>query len=207
MPMFDPYARTAVPKEVEATVSALTMALASPRSMPQLEAMIDAPQPPALDRWDVVTHIYRGEAEANVGFLGKIFSAKGKAAKGGVTQEAKQYRLGDIEGGKEAHVGVAVRLAVATSSAELEAGLTIPNLAAAAQLSMAETRIGIYVLGFRGPLGDIMPAPNDLDVENFSGFMAAFAEIQKRVFSMDNASFLSPTLLGYFDPDEAMSPV
>ena len=99
--------------------------------------------------------------------------------------------------------GVAVRLAVATTSFDAQTELSVPNLAAAAQLGLAETRIGIYVMGFRGPIGDIMPAPADLNVENFGSFMDAFEAIQKRVFSIESVPLLSPTILGYQETPDA----
>ncbi|WP_424984308.1 hypothetical protein [Microbulbifer sp. S227A] len=157
---------------------------------------------PVLDRWDVLTHKYRFTADAKLGFLGKLFSGSGKSVRAGVTQEAKQYRLDQTDDGRVVETGVAVRLAVATTSFDAQTELSVPNLAAAAQLGLAETRIGIYVMGFRGPIGDIMPAPADLNVENFGSFMDAFEAIQKRVFSIESVPLLSPTVLGYQDTSE-----
>ena len=154
-----------------------------------------------LDRWDVETHIYRKEAAAKIGFFAKLFGASGKIVKAGVTQEAKTYRVDTNEEGRQIEVGAAVRLAVATSTANIDFELSAPNLAAAAQLGKSDAKIGIYVVGYKAPLGDILPAPRDLNVENFGHFVAAFATIQQRVFGPENAQHISPTLLGYFVDD------
>lgn len=165
------------------------------------EAVTKAKVGTVLDRWDVETHIYKGEAVSNVGFFAKLFGAKAQAVKAGVTQEAKSYRIDTNDKGRQIEVGAAVRLAVATSSMKAEFELSVPNLAAAAQLGLTEAKIGIYVVGYAGPIGDILPAPKDLNVENFGDFTAAFAKIQARVFSPEYTQYISPTLLGYIKDD------
>lgn len=195
MKLVDPYSASGLPSDVAATLElhrdVTETALGGPGDIG-----------PILDRWDVLTHKYRFTADAKLGFLGKLFSGSSNTVRAGVTQEAKQYRVDQTEDGRMVETGVAVRLAVATTSFEAQTELSVPNLAAAAQLGLAETRIGIYVMGFRGPIGDIMPAPADLNVENFGRFMDAFEAIQKRVFSIDSVTLLSPTILGYQDTPE-----
>lgn len=195
MRLVDPYSASRLPSDVAAT-------LELHRDVPETALVGAGDIRPILDRWDVLTHKYRFTADAKLGFLGKLFSGSSKTVRAGVTQEAKQYRVDQTEDGRMVETGVAVRLAVATASFEAQTELSVPNLAAAAQLGLAETRIGIYVMGFRGPIGDIMPAPADLNVENFGGFMDAFEAIQKRVFSIDSVTLLSPTILGYQDTSE-----
>lgn len=152
-----------------------------------------------LNRWDIETHFFKDEAEVKVGFLQKLFSGTAKTAKAGVMQEAKFYRVDKTDDGREIEIGVAVRLAVATSNYMVEADLSIPNLTAAAQLSLADTRVGIYVVGSRISIGDILPAPSDIGVENYATYMQAFNVIQGRVFDPQNDQYYTPTMLGYFE--------
>ena len=210
--LVDPYSAT-LPADVEAMAApagAGRGGLRPVRALPGLEtpesAAVAAAEPaaaaPPLDRWEVETHQYRTEVTANTGFFANLFKGTGKRVTAGVTQEAKLYRLGRSDDGRAVEIGVAVRLAAATSKYDAEAQLSVPNLAASAQLGLADTKIGIYVLGFAGPIGDIMPAPDNLDVENFATYRDAFVEIQKRVFGPDSVRFLSPTVLAYAEtPD------
>jgi hypothetical protein len=48
---------------------------------------------------------------------------------------------------------------VATTSWDLDADISIPNIAAAAQLKMkaGDARIGIEIAGYSGALGDLLP--------------------------------------------------
>jgi len=207
MLLIDPYNEYNLPNDVVKFASNRGIAIGTQTSkalegvgLPQ-----DAPPLRTLDRWNIVTHQYRQEIAAETNFLANLFKGTGKKIKAGVTQEAKQYRIEKTGNNREVEVGVAVRLAVAASNFNLDIELSVPNLAAASQLQMADTRIGIYVMGFGGPIGDIMPAPSELNVEKFNGYMEAFAAIQRRVFDIQNAHFLSPTVLGYAD-DQAPNP-
>lgn len=202
----DPYANQKLPTDVAAWKAIGATGSGARKTTKAATTVVDEPASKAnvgtaLDRWDVETHIYRGEAAANVGFFAKLFGAKAKVVKAGVTQEAKAYRIDTNKDGRQIEVGVAVRLAVATSDMKLDFELSVPNFAAAAQLGKADSKIGIYVVGYAGPIGDILPAPKDLNVENFADFIAAFAKIQGRIFSADHAQYLSPTLLGYYKDD------
>jgi hypothetical protein len=161
--------------------------------------MGEAPAAPPLDRWDVKTHIYKQEMAGKVGFLAGLFSGSAKNVTAGVLHEAKRYRVEKTDTGRNVEYGVSVRLTVATTDFDAEFDLSIPNLAAQAQLGKTEAKIGISVVGFYGPIGDILPAPEDLNVENFSVFTNAAKEIQRRIFGPDGVNYLSPTLLSFDD--------
>lgn len=152
---------------------------------------------PILDRWDVKTHTYQQEAAGKVGFLTGLFEGSGKRVAAGVIHEAKRYSLTKTNENRDIEVGVSVRLSVATTSLNTDFELSIPSFAAQAQLSMSDARIGISVVGFVGAVGDLLPAPQDLNVENFSVFTNAAKEIQKRVFGPDGLDFIRPTLLSF----------
>lgn len=150
-----------------------------------------------LDRWDIETHFYKSESEVKVGFLKSLFKGTTKIVKAGVVQEAKFYRLEKTDSGRDVEIGVAVRLAVAATNFSVDTDLSIPNLTASAQLGLSDTRVGIYVVGSRISIGDILPAPSDLGVENYSTYIQAFETIQSRVFLPENDVYFSPALLGY----------
>lgn len=152
-----------------------------------------------LDRWDVQTHKYGADLAVKVGFLASLFSGSGESVSAGVIHDAKRFCIRKLKDGREVQFGVAVRLSVALTRLEVEADLSIPNLAAAAQLGMSDSRIGISVEGYFGPIGDLLPTPEDLNVENFARFTGATEEIQKRVFGPDGINYFSPTVLSYIE--------
>jgi hypothetical protein len=198
----DPYS-TEIPKDVM-TFSTKSLAVRSITEMPSsksLKSLVQATSPivasPVLDRWDVQTHKYEKEIAVKIGFLAGLFSGSGSKVSAGVVHEAKRYRIEKSENGRTVEIGVSVRLSVATTAVKGSFELSIPNLAAQAQLGMLQARIGISVVGFVGPVGDLLPAPEDLKVENFSAFTNAAKAIQSRVFGPEGINFLAPTVLSY----------
>ena len=158
---------------------------------------------PVLDRWSVQAHVYSSEVAAKLSILAGLFGGTGKRAKAGATHEAKRYRVEVTDAGREVQVGVAVRLAVATTEWEVDAELSVPNIAAAAQLNakVGDAKIGIDVIGYSGPLGKALPAPRQLDVTTLATYLSAFTAIQHQVFGRDGMAFLTPTALSYEDPE------
>lgn len=175
-----------------------------------LDAAPAIPAPPAtragvpvLDRWSVQAHVYSSEIAAKLTILAGLFGGSGKRAKAGATHEAKRYRVEVTDAGREVHVGVAVRLAVATTEWEVEAELSVPNIAAAAQLNakVGDAKIGIDVIGYSGPLGKALPAPRQLDVTTLATYLSAFSAIQAQMFGPRGMAYLTPTALSYDDPE------
>ena len=156
---------------------------------------------PVLDSWSVQAHVYSSEIAAKLGILAGLFGGTGKRAKAGATHEAKRYRMEITEAGTKVQWGVAVRLAVATTEWDVDAELSVPNIAAAAQLDMnvGDAKIGIDVVGYSGALGKILPTPRQLDVTTLASYLAAFATIQREVFGSRGLAFLTPTVLAYED--------
>jgi hypothetical protein len=92
MEMLDPYTTTELPADVIKLAISLDTVEAQGATEPELAV---------LDRWDVVTHQYRREAAIKVGFFAQLFQGTGKVVQAGVTQEAKQYRVGKTDKGRE----------------------------------------------------------------------------------------------------------
>jgi hypothetical protein len=84
---------------------------------------------------------------------------------------------------------------VVTTELQLRVQLTIPQLAAAAELGYTQGRITIEVQGYAGPFTSI-PAPAGLSVEAFSEYTTTFREMQAAVFAEENVRYLRPRLLG-----------
>ena len=150
-----------------------------------------------LDRWDVQSHQYTTTADVEASILARLFSSKAQVSSYGIVQEAKRFCILTSDTGRRVEFGTAVRLSVAVLATEFDAALTLPNIAAKAQLSNLRARIALSVDGYVGPLGGILPAPDNLNVENLAVYTTAFKSIQAEVFGSPGLSFLSPTLLGY----------
>lgn len=171
----------------------------------------EAPSPvgakvPVLECWSVQAHVYSSEVAAKLGLFAGLFGGSAKRAKVGATYEAKRYTYESTAEDTSVQVGVAVRLAVATTEWDVDFELSVPNIAAAAQLNMkvGDARIGIDVVGYSGPLGDVLPTPRQLDVRSLADYLTAFAEIQHQVFGIEGLTLLTPTCLSYEDGgDEA----
>jgi hypothetical protein len=158
-----------------------------------------------LEYWTVRAQVYTTEVAAKLGVLAGLFGLSGKRATAGAMHEAKRFRRERIpESGRSCEVGVAVRLIVATTEWKVDAEITVPNLAAAAQLNwdVGDARIGIEVAGYSGPLGALLPAPRQLDVSTLVDYVSAFHEIQAQVFGKTGLAFLTPTVLNYEDEEE-----
>ncbi len=159
-------------------------------------------QPPKLDHWTIQAHVYTKDIAARVGLLMGLFSGSARTISAGAINEAKRFRLAKTEAGTEIEIGVAVRLVVATTNWEVNAEISIPNIAAAAQLKLktGDARIGIEVAGYSGALGDLLPAPRQLDVTALSDYLTAFTRIQAAVFGDSGLAFQTPTVLSVNQP-------
>ncbi|MEM1370317.1 MAG: hypothetical protein AAGG02_20410 [Cyanobacteria bacterium P01_H01_bin.15] len=150
---------------------------------------------PPLDQMEIEAHIYRDAGKSSFGVLKSLFVGDLDIVRSGVIQEAKRFTIVDAAG-TLTQIGVAVRLAVATNTTDLNAKLSVENLAAAAQLGMAETRVKISVTGFIGDIVDL-PGVSTLDVKNYQVYLDSFTAIQSQVFSVAGRSDWSPTILGW----------
>jgi hypothetical protein len=161
----------------------------------------DTVEVPKLDRWAVEAHVYKTEVSANIGILAGLFKGSGKHVSAGAMNEAKRYRLGKTEENRPVEIGVAVRLVAATTEWDASFDLSVPNIAAVAQLKLShgDARVGIDVVGYSGPLGTLLPAPKNLDVSTLADYLAAFTAIQAQVFGEAGLVFLAPTVLAYDD--------
>jgi hypothetical protein len=185
-----------------------TAALSELVGLPELSLDSKPIEVAKLDRWAIQTHVYSSQQAGNVGFLAGLFGGSGKRVAAGAMDEAKRYRVETTDAGRRVEVGVAVRLQAATTEWDARLDISLPNIAAAAQLQAGsgDARVTIDVLGYTGPLGDLLPAPKQLDVTTLAEYLAAFARIQALVFGEAGLAFASPTVLSYDGGDDAARP-
>jgi hypothetical protein len=153
---------------------------------------IDAGQ---LERTYTGLNVYRTRAKGVFDKIANLVGLSAEATKAALVQETRRYTVIDdpADATREQVWGVAVRLAVATTSVDVNVAVTIPVVAATVELNYADARAAIDVLGYSGDFGEKLPAPTQLDVNSYAAYMTSFAVIQAQVFSdRDNQR---PTLL------------
>lgn len=151
--------------------------------------------PVELNKFQLRTHVFRKLADAELSFFGRIFGGSIKGASVGIIQEAKVFC--DVKyKGLNVEYGVSVRVNVAASEIQADMDLNFPNLAAAAQLGATEARMEMSVWGFSGPLGEVLPAPTELDLMSYVAYVDAFAKTQQLVLGERGLPFRSPVFLG-----------
>ncbi|NOD75556.1 MULTISPECIES: hypothetical protein [unclassified Ruegeria] len=149
-----------------------------------------------LDRHITVARSYFWDAEGRSTLFPRLLGIEFKGKRVGVFQEAKSFTVLLDTDGEEYEVGVSVRLEVNADRFELGAQVSIPNIAAEAQLGHSKAEMEISVLGYYGPLGDILPAPKAVDVTSYAEYLESFRKIQRLVFSEDGAQYHHPIPLG-----------
>lgn len=154
-------------------------------------------QIPGLELWTVDAHSYSTEAALSVGLFGRLFGGDAKRVRAGVVHQAKRFTRRIKPDGKFIELGVAVRVFAATDNWDSSVQISLPNIAADAQLKRRDARVSIEVVGYSGALGRLLPAPEPLNVTTFAKYLGAFEVIQAEVFSEAGLGFIKPTLLGY----------
>jgi hypothetical protein len=161
---------------------------------------------PKLENWTVQAHAYSTDVAGKVGLLGRLFSGETRVANAGVVHEAKRFTVQRTSQDRFTEFGVSVRILAATTDWDSKLQLTLPNLAADAQLNHRDTRVAIEVVGYSGPLGSVLPAPERLDVASLAVYLDAFKSIQAAVFGEAGLAYLTPALLTYDDSPAKASP-
>lgn len=182
----------------DSSISLLTDQGLEPASQPIRDLIVPSPaQSYPLERWLVQAHSYHESEAVKVGIFSRLFAGEASRVKAGVIHDAKRFSLIETGDSRRVEIGVAVRLSVATSNVSAKLELTLPNLAAEAQLKNTDARVGITVIGYGGPLGSLLPAPRKLDVETCVEYLSAFQKIQAIVFGDEGWQHVLPTTLAY----------
>jgi hypothetical protein len=103
---------------------------------------------PRLENWTVQAHAYSTDVAGKVGLLGRLFSGETRVANAGVVHEAKRFTVQRTSQDRFTEFGVSIRILAATTDWDSKLQLTLPNLAADAQLSHRDARVAIEVVGY-----------------------------------------------------------
>jgi hypothetical protein len=164
---------------------------------PQRGGPAESVRPAQLERWAIQAREYTAGGTGKVSLFGRLFGGHADMVKAGVVHEAKRFTLVRDTYGNQAELGVAVRIVAGTSEWQASVQLTLPNVAADAQLHSRDARVSMEVVGYAGALGALLPAPQRLDVSSLAEYLSAFRSIQAEVFGERGLACLAPTLLGY----------
>ncbi|EPX86967.1 hypothetical protein [Salipiger mucosus] len=148
-----------------------------------------------LNQHMVSTVAYTRDQSGKTSFFSSLFKADAKAQQVGVIQEAKTFAVVEHDG-EEIEMGVAARVHVVASSFSADVQVTIPNIAAEAQLRASRAEMEISVRGFGAPLGELLPVPRAVDVTSYAEYLGAFAKIQRHIFSEAGRQNYAPVALG-----------
>ncbi len=108
-------------------------------------------------------------------------------------RDVMRYATVDVDG-VEQDYGVAIRLVVTVAAETLDAALTIPIVAANAELGRLSAAARLRVIGFRSnKVGDLLPDFATLDVGNYGKYTASTDAI--RGYISKNADAIVPVLL------------
>lgn len=159
---------------------------------------------PKLNQHLISCTAFTRDAKGEASFFSALFKQEAKLKQVGVVQEAKAFTVREVNG-VETEVGVAVRLQVEASEFSSDTHVSIPNIAAEAQLGMSRAQMEISVRGFAGPLGDLLPAPESVNLTSYAQYLEAFQKIQKHVFSKESQGEVTPVVLGQHRPPAGAS--
>lgn len=138
-----------------------------------------------LGALDIEAKVYDKRAQTALQRIAGIVGLSVNVSRVGIVQSAMRYAVVTDPAHPhrpEQKWGVAARLVVAATEIKFKGDVTIPVVAASAELGLANAQIGIHVRGYTGDLADLMPAPSSLDVETYAEYIAAFKKIQAKVF-------------------------
>lgn len=148
-----------------------------------------------LNKFELRTYTYRSFSKGELTLFSRILGGSVGEQSVGIIQEAKLFA--DVEfSGKNLEYGLSVRINVAAKNFDAGLDLNLPNLAASAQLGTTEARMEMSVWGFSGPLGELLPAPTELDLKSYVKYLEAFEKVQRLVFGETGIPFRSPVYLG-----------
>jgi hypothetical protein len=155
--------------------------------------------PPAaseLSDWEQQFYSLDANLAAKVGFA--LGSVSASARQRVLISEFSRSAPCSTEDGLELHYGVALRLIVHVANFEAGANLTLPWVAAQAQVQKAETWSKLSVTGYVGDLGPLLPPIKAFTVDNYIDLMQKVSAIQAKVAS--DTGNIRPRKLRVVDP-------
>jgi len=150
-----------------------------------------------LNRWDLLDTQLTTRAALKIGL--PVASAAAGFMSTVVVRDFRWY-CSTTDGELVREYGTSVRIVITAWEAKLEGNLTLPSLAAKAQLGAVQSSSHISILGFRDPaVGRLLPAFSTLGVDSYSDFMKATDAA--RVYISDHSGAVDPVLLRESKPD------
>jgi hypothetical protein len=152
---------------------------------------LDPPAPNELDTWQWRQYLLSWSLAGKLGFA--VGGVKGDFQSRFLVAEWSRSKT--VESGKSrARFGVAARLVVHIRSVSAEANLTLPIVAAEAQLNNAETHANMTVEGYvAADTGSLFPAFSAFDVESYVKLMESMTAAKDRIGS--NEEMIKPAPL------------
>lgn len=136
-----------------------------------------------LDETHTGVRIYDENSKTNLDKIAGIVGFELGEVHKGLVQETTRSKTVTGGDGSADTWGVSVRLAVATSKWNVKASVSVPAIAAAVELNLANASATIDVKGYKGDLSAMLPKPASLDVTSYAAYITAFGQIQQKVFA------------------------
>lgn len=142
--------------------------------------------------------------ESDASFAGSLsqglFSGSGGGRRLVVVEDFYRGKYCTAPSGERLLYGAAVRLRVGISEIKAEMKLTLPFIAASAEVGSARAFYHLSVRGYTGPdIADLIPEPGDFNVETYVGLMDKITKIQKLLTS--DIANIKPVRLAVELPD------
>lgn len=97
------------------------------------------------------------------------------------------------DGSQTYRFGVAIRVILEILDLKGDAKLSLPGIAAQVELGLLQASSRLIVSGYKGNIGEQLPAWQSFDVKSYSDYFVAISNLQKTIFN-DSAN-LVPVLL------------
>lgn len=146
------------------------------------ESVRRVPKATQLSRWETQSWSLGVDYAAKLGF--PMAGGEISGAERIFLQEFSRSKDVDAGGGLKVRYGVAVRLLVRVSEMRTAMSLTLPIIAANAELGAARAESRLLVVGYNGQgLAKLIPKPKQFNVENYVELVDSVGRIQELIAS------------------------
>lgn len=144
-----------------------------------------------LDTWEIADDQLSYSAALKMNL--PVFTVDSSFQSRVLVRDVRRYARREVDG-VVGEYGVAVRLVITVFALELEGALTVPVVAAQAELNLVSAHAKMTVLGFRdSKVGELLPSFEKLDIEGLQKYTQAADKIRSYISRNEAAVF--PTLL------------
>lgn len=144
-----------------------------------------------LDTWEIADDQLSYSAAVKMSL--PVFTVDSKFQSRVLVRDVRRFARREVNG-VLGEYGVAIRLVITVFALNLESTLTLPVVAAQAELNMVSAHAKMTVLGFRdSKVGDLLPSFEKLDIEGLQEYTQSVDKIRSYISRNGEAVF--PTLL------------